>query len=71
MYHKNHSKHYYFTDKGELKFVLLSTFPFDNTFVLCKDRHLHILSFKGPNGEGEVLLSEYGRKSVHTATDSD
>ena len=40
---ENHNKCYSFTDTIELKSAALSTFLFNIKFVICKDRHLHIL----------------------------
>ena len=40
-------------DTGELKSAPLSAFPSDKIFVLCRDRHLHFLSFHIPTHEEE------------------
>ena len=40
-------------DTSELKSALLSTFPLIQKFALCRDRHLHILSFKPPTCKEE------------------
>ena len=39
---------------SELKSAPLSTFPFDATFVLSKDRHLHVLKLCLINPEDDI-----------------
>ena len=43
----------YFTNISEFKSAPIATFPFD-TFVLCKDRHLHIPKYRMPNCKEET-----------------
>ena len=74
IYHDNHNKCYYFTNRIELRLVPFTTLLFDTKFVLCKDTHLNISKCRMPNCKEETPPQSHKMKvstSTCTANDSD